>query len=117
MTPQEIDARLALTLNDRHLSRNEREALREIIDEADRTARLIEDLLLLARADAGLPGLPLDRVELISALEDEIGHPFADFGPGHRGHLVRHRLQVLNIHRRDDAEPRHGPLSQHGQQQ
>jgi two-component system, OmpR family, heavy metal sensor histidine kinase CusS len=47
-----------------------REALAHIIDESDRTARLIEDLLLLARADAGLPALPLDRMELTPLVRD-----------------------------------------------
>jgi two-component system, OmpR family, heavy metal sensor histidine kinase CusS len=47
-----------------------REALRQIVEETDRTARLIEDLLLLARADAGLPALPLDRLELTPLVRD-----------------------------------------------
>jgi len=41
-----------------------REALRQIVLESDRTTRLIEDLLLLARADSGLPALPLELLEL-----------------------------------------------------
>jgi two-component system heavy metal sensor histidine kinase CusS len=47
-----------------------RDALRHIIDDADRTTRLIEDLLLLARADTGPPALLLDRVELASLVRD-----------------------------------------------
>jgi heavy metal sensor kinase len=47
-----------------------RGALRHIIDDADRTTRLIEDLLLLARADTGPPALPLDRVELASLVRE-----------------------------------------------
>ena len=38
--------------------------------ESERTARLIEDLLLLARADAGLPALPLERLELTPLVRD-----------------------------------------------
>jgi len=59
-----------LTLRRERPAETYREALRHIIDESDRTARLIEDLLLLARADAGLPGLPLDRVELTPLVRD-----------------------------------------------
>ena len=47
-----------------------REALRQIVLESERTTRLVEDLLLLARADAGLPGLPLERVELTPLVRD-----------------------------------------------
>jgi len=47
-----------------------REALRHIVDESDRMARLIEDLLLLARADAGVPALPLDCLELTPLVRD-----------------------------------------------
>lgn len=46
------------------------EALRQIIEASDRTARLIEDLLVLARADAGLPALPLHRLELTPVVRD-----------------------------------------------
>jgi heavy metal sensor kinase len=59
-----IRATAELTLRRERSNETYREALRHIIDDSDRTARLIEDLLLLARADAGLPALPLDRVEL-----------------------------------------------------
>jgi two-component system heavy metal sensor histidine kinase CusS len=47
-----------------------REALTEIVAESERTGRLIEDLLLLARADAGLPALPLENVELTPLVRD-----------------------------------------------
>ncbi|HYL74124.1 MAG TPA: ATP-binding protein [Bryobacteraceae bacterium] len=47
-----------------------REALRQVVAESERTTRLIEDLLLLARADAGLPALPLERIELTPLLRD-----------------------------------------------
>jgi two-component system heavy metal sensor histidine kinase CusS len=47
-----------------------REALREIVAESERTARLVEDLLLLARADAGLPALPLENLELTPLVRD-----------------------------------------------
>jgi two-component system, OmpR family, heavy metal sensor histidine kinase CusS len=65
-----IRATAELTLRRDRPVETYREALRQIIDESDRTARLIEDLLLLARADAGLPGLPLDRVELTPLVRD-----------------------------------------------
>ncbi|HYL38785.1 MAG TPA: heavy metal sensor histidine kinase [Bryobacteraceae bacterium] len=47
-----------------------REALRQIVAESERMSRLVEDLLLLARADAGLPGLPLERIELTPLVRD-----------------------------------------------
>jgi two-component system heavy metal sensor histidine kinase CusS len=59
-----------LTLRRERSSETYREALRQIIDETDRTTRLIEDLLLLARADAGLPAWPMDRVELTPLVRD-----------------------------------------------
>jgi two-component system heavy metal sensor histidine kinase CusS len=65
-----IRATAELTLRRERSVETYREALRHIIDESDRTTRLIEDLLLLARADAGLPGLPLDRVELMPLVRD-----------------------------------------------
>jgi signal transduction histidine kinase len=65
-----IRATAELTLRRDRPVETYREALRHIIDESDRTARLIEDLLLLARADAGLPALPLDRVALTPLVRD-----------------------------------------------
>ena len=47
-----------------------REALRQVVMESERTTRLVEDLLLLARADAGLPSLPLERMELTPLVRD-----------------------------------------------
>ena len=47
-----------------------REALRQVVVESERTTRLVEDLLLLARADAGLPSLPLERMELTPLVRD-----------------------------------------------
>ena len=47
-----------------------KEALRQIAAESERTSRLIEDLLALARADAGLPAMPMDRVELAPLVRD-----------------------------------------------
>jgi len=47
-----------------------REALRQVVLESERTSRLVEDLLLLARADAGLPALPLERLELAPLVRD-----------------------------------------------
>jgi heavy metal sensor kinase len=65
-----IRATAELTLRRERSQETYREALRHIIDETDRTTRLIEDLLLLARADAGLPALPLDRMELTPLVRD-----------------------------------------------
>jgi len=65
-----IRATAELTLRRERSAETYREALRQIINESDRTAKLIEDLLLLARADAGLPGLPLDRMELTPLVRD-----------------------------------------------
>jgi two-component system heavy metal sensor histidine kinase CusS len=65
-----IRATAELTLRRERSAETYREALRHIVDESDRTTRLIEDLLLLARADAGLPGLPLDRMELTPLVRD-----------------------------------------------
>lgn len=47
-----------------------REALRQVVAESERTTRLVEDLLQLARADAGLPALPLERIELSPLVRD-----------------------------------------------
>ncbi len=65
-----IRATAELTLRRERSPETYREALRHIIDDSDRTTRLIEDLLLLARADAGTTALPLDRVELASLVRD-----------------------------------------------
>ena len=59
-----------LTLRRERPAETYREALRQIVAETDRTAKLIEDLLLLARADAGLPALPLERLELTPLVRD-----------------------------------------------
>jgi two-component system heavy metal sensor histidine kinase CusS len=65
-----IRATAELTLRRERSSETYREALKHIIEETDRTTRLIEDLLLLARADAGLPTLALDRMELTPLVRD-----------------------------------------------
>ncbi len=65
-----IRATAEVTLRRERSTETYRDALRHIIDETDRTTRLIEDLLLLARADAGLPALPLDRMELTPLVRD-----------------------------------------------
>jgi heavy metal sensor kinase len=65
-----IRATAELTVRRERPAETYREALKYIIDESDRTTRLIEDLLLLARADAGLPALPLDRMELAPLVRD-----------------------------------------------
>lgn len=59
-----------LTLRRERSSGTYREALRQITAESERTARLIEDLLTLARADAGLPALPMARLELAPLIRD-----------------------------------------------
>ncbi len=65
-----IRATAELTLRRERSAETYREALRQIMDDTDRTTRLIDDLLLLARSDAGLPALPLDRVELTPLVRD-----------------------------------------------
>jgi two-component system, OmpR family, heavy metal sensor histidine kinase CusS len=75
-----IRATAELTLRRERSAETYRQALSHILDDADRTTRLIEDLLLLARADAGLPALALDRVELTPLVRDicEQGQILAD---------------------------------------
>jgi heavy metal sensor kinase len=46
-----------------------REALSRILGESERVSRLIEQLLLLARADAGPSALPMTRIDLNSTLQ------------------------------------------------
>ena len=65
-----IRATAELTLRRERSTETYREALRHIMDETDRTTRLIEDLLLLARSDAGFPAMALDRVELTPLVRD-----------------------------------------------
>jgi heavy metal sensor kinase len=59
-----IQTTAELTLRRERSAETYREALGQVVVEAERTSRLIEDLLTLARADAGLPSLPMDRLEL-----------------------------------------------------
>jgi heavy metal sensor kinase len=59
-----------LTLRRERSVETYREALAQIVAESEKTARLVEDLLLLARADAGFPTLPLARVELTPLVRD-----------------------------------------------
>ncbi len=59
-----------LTLRRERSAETYREALRQVMAESERTARMVEDLLLLARADAGLPSLPLERMELAPLVRD-----------------------------------------------
>ena len=47
-----------------------REALRHILLEADRTAKLIEELLALARADSGRETLDIHPIDLLAALQE-----------------------------------------------
>jgi len=59
-----------LTLRRERSPETYREALNQVVAESERTSRLVEDLLLLARADAGLPALSLERVELTPLVRD-----------------------------------------------
>lgn len=47
-----------------------RETLRQIHEESERTSRLVEDLLVLARADGGAPTLQLAAVDLAEVVDD-----------------------------------------------
>ena len=47
-----------------------REALRHILLEADRTAKLVEELLTLARADSGRETLDIHSIDLLSVLHE-----------------------------------------------
>ncbi len=63
-----IRATAEFALNDPHLDADAAEALQEIHAEAAEASRLIEDMLTLARADAGHPDLvfePVDLAELV----------------------------------------------------
>ena len=59
-----------LTLRRERAAETYQEALRQIVAESERTTRLVEELLVLARADAGLPTLPMDRLELAPLLRE-----------------------------------------------
>src|SRR5260370_10115217 len=59
-----------LTLRRERSPETYREALQQVVEESERTAKLVEDLLLLARADAGLPPLEMERVELTPLVRD-----------------------------------------------
>jgi two-component system heavy metal sensor histidine kinase CusS len=47
-----------------------REALRQIVEESERTSRLVDDLLTLARADAGRTFLPAEPLDLTLLVRD-----------------------------------------------
>lgn len=49
-----------------------REALRHILVEAERTSKLIEELLALARADSGVEALDIHPIDLFTALRDAV---------------------------------------------
>ena len=59
-----------LTLRRERPAETYKEALHQIVAETERTARLVEDLLALARADAGLPALPMNRMELAPLVQE-----------------------------------------------
>jgi heavy metal sensor kinase len=59
-----------ITLRRERSAETYREALRQIVAESERTTRLVEDLLMLARADANLPVIPLEPVELTPLVRD-----------------------------------------------
>ncbi len=65
-----IRATAELTLRRERPPETYREALGQIMNESERMTRLVEDLLLVARADAGLPALPLERIELSPLVQD-----------------------------------------------
>lgn len=65
-----IRATAELTLRRERSPETYREALRQVVLESEKTTRLVEDLLILARADAGLPSLPLERMELTPLVRD-----------------------------------------------
>jgi two-component system, OmpR family, heavy metal sensor histidine kinase CusS len=58
-----------LTLRRERAPETYREALRQVMAETEKTAVLVDNLLLLARADAGLP-LELERIELTPLVRD-----------------------------------------------
>ena len=58
-----------LTLRRERSPETYREALRQVMIETEKTAALVDNLLLLARADAGLP-LALERIELTPLVRD-----------------------------------------------
>ena len=83
-----VQANLDL-LRSRHVSNGEREtAIAEAHAEAGRMTRLVSDLLVLARADAGAP-IRRERVELDRVLLDVVGET---------RHLVRgQRIEVTSV--------------------
>ncbi len=61
------EAEIALRLSD-GLPSAHREAFQRIVDQADETTRLVDDLLFMARADAGEPSLKVRPVSLVNTL-------------------------------------------------
>ncbi len=47
-----------------------RESLQQIMDEAERTSRLVDDLLTLSRADAGRAQLSIERLDLVPLVSE-----------------------------------------------
>jgi signal transduction histidine kinase len=75
-----IRAVAEFALRDPHLDADAAEALQEIHAESAEASRLIEDMLTLARADAGHPDLvfePVDLAELVREVCDKV-RPFAE---------------------------------------
>ncbi len=75
-----IRATAEFALRDPHLDADAAEALQEIHAEAAEASRLIEDMLILARADAGHPDLvfePVNLAELVQEVCDKV-RPFAE---------------------------------------
>jgi heavy metal sensor kinase len=75
-----IRATAEFALSDPHLDADAAEALQEIHAESAEASRLIEDMLTLARADAGHPDLvfePVDLAELVREVCDKV-RPFAE---------------------------------------
>jgi signal transduction histidine kinase len=72
-----------------------RDSLQEIGAEAERMTVLVEDLLILARGDAGVADMPLSPVDLSEVLQDVLGEMrnLADF----RGVSIRPKLSKVMI--------------------
>ena len=85
-----IQANLELLRDRKTMGREEQErAVAEAYDEAQRLARFVADLLILARADAGGVSLRRDSVELDRVLMDVVGEA---------RHLVRgQRLEIAAV--------------------
>jgi two-component system, OmpR family, heavy metal sensor histidine kinase CusS len=62
-----------LALRRSRSSESYRDSLQEVVIEAERMTRLVEDLLTLARSDAGIRDMPLEPLDLREILGDVVG--------------------------------------------